>query len=147
MGLASRVNTRHSGSGSKGARLIGWLLLFGVVAFSIWYIIAADYSYSAVSGTYVYRSDQEASTLILKSDQSFDQELMHDGVATNAHGTWRRIGEGRVVFSKEFLKMPRQDIRPDGQADGEVRKRLGVFLSLALDPASNGPIFRKKMFR
>lgn len=51
------------------------------------------------------------------------------------------------MFSKEFLKVSGQEVRPDGQVDGEVRKRLGLFLSIALNPDPGGPVFRKKLFR
>jgi hypothetical protein len=131
----------------KNLRFVGWLLPLGLFLFVAWYVIAANYNYAAVSGMYVYRSDKETSTLILRSDQSFEQELVHDGKTQNAHGTWRRIGEGGVVFSKNFLKLSGQEVRTDGQADGQVRKRFGLLLSLALNPDPNGPVFYKKIFR
>src|SRR5579859_3203035 len=60
-------------------------------------------------------------TLFLNKDQSFQQELSRDGKVERTQGSWRRLGEGGVVFSKEFLKVSGQEIRPDGQAAPESR--------------------------
>lgn len=116
-------------------RVAGGLLLL-IVTFWVWYCVAADYSYGAVSGTYIFRLNGETSTLILGNDRSFQQELSRDGKVERTQGSWRRLGEGGVVFSKEFLKVSGQEVRPDGQADGEVKKRLGLFLSIHLKPGS-----------
>jgi hypothetical protein len=128
-------------------KLVGAVLVLVVGAFVGWYCVAADYSYGAVSGTYTLSLTGETSTLILNKDRSFQQELSRDGKVERTQGSWRRLGEGGVVFSKEFLKVSGQEVRPDGQADGEVRKRLGLFLSIAFNPDPGGPVFRKKLFR
>ncbi len=128
-------------------KLVGGVLLMAVVVGVAWYSVAANYSYGAVSGTYSLRHDGEESTLVLKRDRSFQQELKHDGRVERSQGTWRRIGEGGVVLSKEFLKLPGQVTRADGQADGEVRKNLGLFISIALAPDPGGPVFHKKLLR
>ena len=131
---------------TASARVAGGLLLM-IGVFWVWYCVAADYSYGAVSGTYTLRLNGETSTLILDKDRTFQQELSRDGKVERAQGNWRRLGEGGVVFSKELLKVSGQEVRPDGQADGEVRKRLGLFLSIAFNPDPGGPVFRKKLFR
>ena len=128
------------------ARILGGIFLL-IVLFWVWYCVAANYSYGAVSGTYSLQHNGEESTLVLRRDRSFQQELKHDGRVEQSQGTWRRIGEGGVVFSKEFLKLPGQVTRSDGQADGEVRKSLGLFMSIALTPDPGGPVFHKKLFR
>lgn len=122
-------------------------ILLSIVVFVAWYSVAADYGYAAVSGTYVLHHDQEISTLVLKPDRTFEQEVRRGGKVERAQGNWRRIGEGGIVFSKEFLKLTGQEVRTDGQADGEVKKRcLGLRMSIKLNPDQGGPIFRKKLF-
>ena len=127
--------------------LVGGVLVLLMVAFIGWYSIAANYDYGVVSGAYSFRHGNDESTLILRRDRSFQQELKHNGKVEQSQGTWRRIGEGGVVFSKEFLKLSGQVTRSDGEADGEVRKSLGLFISIAFTPDPGGPVFRKKLFR
>jgi hypothetical protein len=111
-----------------------------------WYWVAADYSYKAVSGTYTFHDDGESSTLVLRPDRSFQQDLSRDGKIEHTGGTWRRIGEGGVVFSKEFLKVKGQEVRGDGQADGEIEKRFaGFFPSIRFEP--QGPEFNRRLFQ
>jgi len=123
--------------------------VFLILAFLwCWYMVAADYSYSAVSGTYMFHDDGESSTLVLRRDQSFQQDLNRDGKMAHVRGTWRRIGEGGVVFSKEFLKVKGQEVRSDGQADGEIEKRFpGFFPSIRFEPQFNGPRFTRRLFQ
>lgn len=112
-----------------------------------WCMAAADYSYRAVSGTHVFHGDGESSTLFLRQDQSFQQDLNRDGKIEHARGTWRRVGEGGVVFSKEFLKVKGQEVRSDGQADGEIEKRfVGFFPSIRFEPQFSGPKFNGRLF-
>jgi hypothetical protein len=141
-------------SDSKGGAMtksilarLGLGILLSIIIFWVWYSVAANYDYGALSGTYSLRLKGETSTLVLKRDRSFQQELIHEGKTERAQGSWRRVGEGGVVFSKEFIKVPGQEIRPDGQADGEFKKRLGLFPSIAMSPDPGGPTFRKKLFR
>jgi hypothetical protein len=64
--------------------------------------------------------------------------------------TRKVAGDGwarEVVFSKEFQKLSGQETRPDGQADGEVKKSNGLFISIAFHPDPTGPVFHKKLFR
>jgi hypothetical protein len=62
-------------------------------------------------------------------------------------GSWRRLGEGRVVSSEEFRELSGQKSRFDGQADGEVKESLVLFISIAFNPDPTGPVFHKKLFR
>jgi len=109
--------------------------------------MASDYSYGAIAGTYQYRSDSGTSMLILKKDQIFYQEVNINGKIQRVQGTWRKLGEGRVVFSNQFVRLPEQMVRPDGQADGEIEKRIGLFRSIHLNPDPGGPVFRRQTFR
>src|SRR3954466_11303941 len=109
------------------ARLSVGAVLLGLL-FWAWYCWAADYGYGAVSGTYIFRIDDQWSTLVLSRDRAFRQEVSRSGTVQRAEGSWRRVGEGGVVFSKEFLKVAGQRLRPDGEADGQIRKALGGFL-------------------
>ena len=113
-----------------------------------WYMVAADYSYNAVAGTYMFHSDGESSKLVLRRDRSFVQDLTRNGAVEHAQGRWRRVGEGGVVFSKEFLKLKGQQVRDDGQADGEIEKRFaGFFPSIRFEPQFNGPKFDRRLFQ
>ena len=128
---------------------IRWIsgILFLISALVFWYIIAADYGYGAVSGEYIFRGNGEISILVLNHDRTFLQEVSRAGKIERAQGNWRRIGEGGVVFSREFLKLAGQEVRPDGQADGEIRKRfLGLFFSIRFEPDFGGPTFNKRMW-
>jgi hypothetical protein len=120
-------------------------ILIGVTLLVAWYIVAADYSYGAIAGKYVMRTPGETSTLILRANQTFEQELSRDGKIQRSNGTWRRVGEGGVVFSKEFLTVEGQERRPDGQADGQIRERLGLLPSITFEPQPGGPRFVRKI--
>jgi hypothetical protein len=132
----------------KSVRIVGWIFLSFAV-FSIWYWVAADYSYSAVAGTYTFQSNGETSTLILKKDQSFQQVLTRQGKVERVQGTWRRIGEGGVNFSKEFLPVGNVQVSPDGSTYGVVQKHFfGLIPSIVLGENRNhGPIFHIQLFR
>ncbi len=131
----------------KFIRIAGWVFLL-FAAFWIWYMVAADYSYSAVSGTYTFRLNGETSTLVLNKDQSFQQELKHHGKIEHVQGTWRRIGEGGVVFSKEFLSVSDVQAESDGSTYGEVQKDFFELIpSIVLGPdRDHGPRFHRKLF-
>jgi hypothetical protein len=130
----------------KGARTAGWSLIL-IVMLWVWYMVAADYGYGAVSGTYTLRREGESSTLVLWRDRSFQQQLSHAGEDIRSQGTWRRSGEGGIEFSKEFLKVSGQQSCFGGKPCGVVVKRLGLFLSIRLGQDGDGPIFRKKLFQ
>jgi len=122
-------------------RLAGGLVILTLL-FCAWYSIAADYGYKAVSGKYRFQGEDEISTLILTPDHSFRQELNRSGTTEHARGSWQRIGEGGVVFSKEFLRVKGQTARQDGQVDGEIVKRyLELVPSIAFETEPGGPVF------
>jgi hypothetical protein len=56
----------------------------------------------------------------LNQDRSFQQQLIRDGKVENAEGSWRRLGEGGISFSKEFLKV---SVRSWIQTEQRLEKR------------------------
>jgi hypothetical protein len=131
----------------KYARTAGWLLL-AIIIFWAWYMVAADYGYKAVSGTYTLRNNGETSILVLRRDRSFQQELVHAGKTERAQGTWRRFGEGGIAFSRGFLRADGQEAGSDVEVYGRVEKKaLGLLPSIVFDPEPGGPIFQKDLFR
>lgn len=107
-------------------------LLVLVVCFVLWYSVASDYGDGVASGTYHLAENGETSTLVLKPDHSFQQELSEHGEVKRATGTWRRIGEGSIEFSKEFLLVSGQEPGADGKAYADMHKDFGFFVSLVL---------------
>jgi hypothetical protein len=132
---------------SKAARTAGWSLIL-IVVFWVWYMVAADYGYGAVSGTYTLRSEGESSTLVLQRDRSFQQELSDAGRNVRSQGTWRRVGKGGIAFSKDFLTLD-QEVLPGGQVYAEVRKGFaGILVStIEFGPEGKGPVFRRRWLR
>jgi hypothetical protein len=105
--------------------------LFLLVAlFVLWYSISADYGDSVAEGVYYFAQDIQTSTLVLRSDHVFQQELREGGKLEHASGTWRRVGEGSIIFSKGFLTISGQERGADGIAVADMRKKFGVFVSL-----------------
>src|ERR1039458_1820922 len=90
---------------TRSAKLAGGTFL-AILLFLGWYYVAANYDYGALAGTYSFHGDDVSSTLLLRSDRSFHQEVLERGQRKVADGSWRRIGEGGVNFSKEFLRIP-----------------------------------------
>jgi hypothetical protein len=126
-------------------RVVSWIL-FSVFAFCVWYYIAADYDYSAVAGTYTLQENGETSTLALRRDRTFVEDLYVQGKVMRAQGRWRRVGEGGISFSKEFLQVPGEEFDRDGNAYGYIHKSLGLLFSITLAPDAGGPTFHKKLF-
>ncbi len=116
----------------KAAAGKGVAILLMVICFVFWYVIASDYGDSVVAGTYHLAQNGETSTLILKPDHIFQQELNRAGKTEHADGTWRRSGEGGIEFSKEFLMASGQEREPDGTGFGEIHKQLGFLVSIEL---------------
>lgn len=111
-----------------------------------WYMAAANYSYQWLAGTYDYRGASVTSTLALHQDGAFEQHGTFGIERKSSSGTWRRVGEGGVVFSKEFLSIPGESVRKDGQVDGIVTKRfLGFFPQIDLSIDGGGPVFKRKI--
>jgi hypothetical protein len=119
-----------------------------LLIFCVWYWFAADYSYGAVSGTYAFQSNEESSVLMLRKDKVFLQERTSHGRTERAQGTWRRVGEGGIVLSAEFLPVGQINARPDGSVDGEVQKSfLELIPSIVLwSDNYNGPRFHRMLF-
>ncbi|MFY9646963.1 MAG: hypothetical protein WAK29_17420 [Terriglobales bacterium] len=124
---------------------VGLVFLLTVVVGTFWYWDAENFSASAVSGTYTHHLRGETSTLVLKPDGSFQQELDVAGTVRRAEGSWRVSGEGHIAFSGEFLKVSGEEMSPAGQAYGQIEKWFGV-VSITLAPNPDGPRFHKKLF-
>ncbi|HEY3625080.1 MAG TPA: hypothetical protein VGL00_02315 [Terracidiphilus sp.] len=122
-------------------------LLLVVVIFWLWYSVAANYDYDALSGTYTFNRDSEKCTLYLRPNQTFSEELNRGGVVKEAQGRWHRYGEAHVSFSAEFLKVSGQELNASGEAHGQFDKTLGLHPYLTLAPLPDGPTFHKKWFR
>jgi len=134
---------------------LGTLLFFA--AFTGWWVVASNYDYSALAGTYDYRKDGVASTLYLKKDGTFQQKLVAGDNVDSARGTWHRIGEGGVTFSKEFMRLPDQlsyldkfgpDTSGNKEADaefgGHFEQILTLFPVLYVDGKPNDLKFHKR---
>jgi hypothetical protein len=132
--------------GSVLRRLAGGVLLLICLTFVFWYIEAGNFTEANVPGTYIVQRDGEASTLILKSDHSFQQELDRAGMVGHAQGSWRLFGEGHIAVSRDFMKFSGQEINQDGTAYGQIKNKFGV-LSITVAPNPGGPTFRKSFFR
>src|ERR1017187_6642589 len=89
----SQSPTTRRATRAAVVRLACGAVLLGLL-FWVWYCWAADYGYSAVSGTYTFHENGEHSTLVLLESRVFRQELSRSGVVERAEGTWRRFGEG-----------------------------------------------------
>ncbi|MDQ2923956.1 MAG: hypothetical protein M3R43_00080 [Acidobacteriota bacterium] len=136
-------------------------ITFAILAlFVAWYSIAANYDYRALADTYLFRGNDETSTLFLKSDGTFQQQFSHDGRVEHATGTWHRSGMAGASFSIGFLRVP--GVRTylenfpdhlDGNADddnayyGRFEKVLGVYPLLRMNANPPGPTFHKTFFR
>jgi hypothetical protein len=79
-----------------------------LVIFWFGYAWIADYGDGVASGTYEAVIDGQKSILLLRPDHTFHQTRVIGGVSAEANGTWRRIGEGGLVFSGGMLVIPRQ---------------------------------------
>jgi hypothetical protein len=132
--------------------LIGFALLVG------WYCIAANYDYAALAGAYSFRGDGVASKLLLHKDHSFHQEVVEKGEKKEADGTWHRVGEGGVSFSKEFLRLPGAKTfteefgmaygnAEDSEFCGHFEKVGGVYPILKVNANEPGPTLYWKWFR
>jgi hypothetical protein len=133
------------------------IILLSFVAFCGWWWIASNYDYAALSGTYIFTGSGQSSTLVLKSDSTFQQELRHGNVTDHATGTWRRFGEGGVVFAGGFLRLPGQRSYADSAGSdaasprhpefyGHFEKILTVYPKLSLDGGDKEVVLHKRLF-
>jgi hypothetical protein len=111
-------------------RLIVAVVLF--IALFAWYVVASDYGDGITSGTYGLNQNGDVSTLLLKPDHTFYQEVNRAGKVYSAAGTWRRVGGGGVTFSKEFLVLAGEEPSPDGTSFADIEKPFGVLFRLRL---------------
>ena len=115
----------------KSVRMsIGFLLSFA--CFVIWGTAAMNYGDSVAVGKYRFIGNREISTLVLKPDHSFQQDLQIGDIKGHGEGTWRRIGEGGIAFSKGFLAVSGGEPGPDGTTYCDMHKTLGLFVSLRI---------------
>jgi hypothetical protein len=98
------------------------LLLGAFAVFWFGYIWIADYGDAVASGTYQALADGQETTLVLRPDHTFHQTRVSSGVPVHGDGTWRRIGEGGLVFSGAVLVLPHQRLMPNGDAYATLNK-------------------------
>jgi hypothetical protein len=106
------------------------LLLAGIGI--CWFVVASDYSDAAASGTYLLAHNGMTSTLVLLPDHSFRQEVSDSNGIQRARGTWRRVGEGGIAFSQDFLTFPGEQRGEDGTAFSDMERRFGILIRLSL---------------
>jgi hypothetical protein len=110
--------------------LVSVFLLAGIGI--CWFVIASDYSDTAASGTYRMVHNGVRSTLVLRPDHSFRQEVSDSGGIRRAEGTWRRVGVGGVVFSRDFLTFLGEQRGEDGTAYSDMQRTFGILIHLSL---------------
>jgi hypothetical protein len=109
---------------------VSMLLLAGICV--CWFLVASDYSDAAASGTYQLAHNGVSSTLVLQADHTFTQEVSDSAGVRHAEGTWRRVGEGGVAFSRDFLTLPGQQRGEDGTAYADMQRQFGILIHLSL---------------
>jgi len=126
--------------------------------FDFWFVIASGYDYSDLAGTYDFKDSNEAATLYLKSDHTFQEEITHSGRVDHAQGTWDRSGMAGVEFSAGFIKVPGAKTYAeefpdhlygnpeDHQYFGRFEKILGIYPTLHMNANPPGPTFHKRLF-
>ena len=119
-----------------------------IVLFLGWYLVATDYDYPMVAGSYAFHGSTESSTLLLKKDHSFVQERVRNGKMDKAKGEWYRYGEGGIGFTAGFLEVGGVFPASDGHTHGEVLKTfLNLIPSIVLGQDwDSGPRFRRMLF-
>lgn len=123
-------------------------LFLGVIAI-LWfgYMWLADYGDGVASGTYEALADGQRTTLVLKPDHTFHQTKASSDGPEQGDGTWRRIGEGGLVFSGTILALPHQRVMSNGEAYGTLNKTAGIWPPfISLDSTTTAPIYRKSLF-
>jgi hypothetical protein len=120
--------------------------------------VASDYDYGALAGTYSFDENGVASTLVLRPDRSFHQEVVRRGQREVADGNWRRSGMAGVNFSREFLRLPGAKTfteefgmsygnEDDSEFYGHFDKIVGIYPILNLNANPPGPTLYWKWFR
>lgn len=120
------------------------VMLVVVVVFWFGYAWLADYGDGVASGTYKALLNGHEVTLVLKSDHTFRQREVGANGPVEGWGTWRRIGEGGLIFSGSMLQLPHQRFMPNGEAYATLYKTAGVWPPfISVDSTSTAPIYRK----
>jgi hypothetical protein len=86
------------------------------------------------AGKYRFERNGESSTLVLNPVHTFRQTRRLGNIQQHSEGTWRRIGEGGIAFSKAFLMVSGGEPAPDRTTYRDMHKTLGLFVSLRLRP-------------
>ena len=115
----------------KLLKVIGAVFI-AVVCLLAWATAAMDYGDGVASGTYTFEGSGESSVLVLNPNHTFRQIRRLGNLQQQAEGTWRRVGEGGISFSKEFLIVTGDEPEPDGTTSCDMQKLLGLFPSLHL---------------
>ena len=115
----------------KWLTVIGGIFIF-LFCLLAWGVAAMDYGDSVATGTYKFKRNGESSELTLKADHTFRQTRRLANDEQQAEGTWRRVGEGGLSFSREFLVVTGDEPEPDGTTFCDMHKLLGLFTSLRL---------------
>lgn len=97
-----------------------------------WLVVASDYRDSVFLGTYSCKQGVSSSTLVVRSNQTFQQTVTSRGVTQSRTGTWRRVGEGVIAFSGDFLPLPGQELAADGTSYGRLSKSFSVLPTITL---------------
>jgi hypothetical protein len=98
----------------------------------LWSVAAMNYRDSVAEGTYQFERDGESSTLVLNPDHTFQQTMKLVSHEQHSQGTWRRLGEGSISFSKDFLVVSGDEPEPNGTTFSDMHKAFGLFTSLRL---------------
>ncbi|MEG9435823.1 hypothetical protein JAO29_06560 [Edaphobacter sp. HDX4] len=107
-----------------------------LMACLVWWWMSWDFSDQFVAGKYIAKSKGQRTILVLNADHSFTQEINANGAATiHANGLWRRLGQGGVVFSENFLRSSNA-AASDNEIYGSLENTFG-FWTLTLDSKYN----------
>ena len=115
----------------QAVRICGGVLLPLVCTF-FWLVAAMNYGDDVAVGQYRFHIGSEESTLVLLPDHTFEQTLRSGNTDRTAHGIWRRVGEGGISFSKDFLAVTGAEPEPDGTIFSDMHKTLGLFVSIRI---------------
>jgi hypothetical protein len=115
----------------KPAWMVGGFIL-AIACLILWGDAAMNYGDDVAVGSYRFERAKEISTLILNPDHTFRQTRSIGSDEQHSEGTWRRIGEGGISFSKEFLVVSGDEPEPDGTTFSDMQKAFGLFPSLRL---------------
>lgn len=125
---------------------ISMIIVAPFTFYILWYWDSENLSVTAVSGTYAMRVDDVSATLVLRPDQTFQEQLKASGEVKHAEGKWELAGENHIAFSPELLAVSGRQISSAGTTHADIVKRFGaVWINL---PANAGGLsFHKRWFR